>query len=156
MRKLIFIIVIILIIFIIIPSETKSNEMRIRVIANSNSEVDQNFKLIVVSDMKEFLKNNPEPDIIKKRVEYLISKYDVSYGVKVAYRAEKFEAKEVNGNLIPGGNYKTLVISLGEAKGKNYWSLLYPEYFNVSFEDINSHDVEYRSWFFDLIRGDLK
>ena len=154
MKKLVLILVVIFIIILLIPEENK--ELRIRIIANSDSRFDQDIKLMVAEDMKEFLKNNQDVNIIEKRVEYLISKYNVGYSVKVEMRKEKFPAKTLNDDVIPGGSYKALVIELGKAEGKNYWSLLYPEYFNVSFEDLNSQDVEYRSWFIDLIRGDLK
>ena len=154
MKKLVWILVLAIIIFLLFPQESK--ERRIRIIANSDSRFDQDIKLMVAYDMKDFLTNNEDINIIKKRVEYLISKYNVTYQVKVQFRKEKFPAKTLNGEVIPGGKYNTLVIELGEAKGKNYWSLLYPEYFNVSFEDVNSEDVEYRSWFIDLIKGDLK
>lgn len=153
MKKLILILVVIVIIILLFPKE--SSEQRIRIIANSDSQFDQDIKLMVAEDMKVFLKNNQDTNIIKKRVEYLISKYNVTYDVNVENRKEKFPAKSLDNEVIPGGKYPTLVIELGEAAGKNYWSLLYPEYFNVSFEDINSNDIEYRSWFYDLIKGDL-
>lgn len=153
MKKLLTLVVIIVIIFLIIP---KDKEMRIRVIANSDSQFDQSIKIMVAQDLKEFLKNTRDVNIIEERVEYLISKYHVNYDAKVTIRKEKFPAKYIDDKVIPGGKYKTLVIELGKAEGKNYWSLLYPEYFNVSFEEVNNGEVEYRSWFVDLIRGEWK
>lgn len=153
MKKWLMVIVIIVIILMFIPQD---KEMRIRIIANSDSAFDQAFKTMVAEDMKEFLKTTRDLNIIEERVAYLISKYQVNYDVKVTIRKEKFSAKYLGEKLIPGGRYKTLVIELGEAQGKNYWSLLYPEYFNVSFDNVNNGEVEYRFWLYDLIKGETK
>ena len=50
--------------------------------------------------------------------------------------------------MIPSGNYETLLIEIGNAKGNNFWTLLYPEYYGFEFEETN--EIEYRSYFYDL------
>jgi stage II sporulation protein R len=151
MKKLFGIIIVIICIVLLVP---KDEEVRIRVIANSNSSYDQKFKLKIASDLKEFLKTSKDVNIIESHLEYLISKYNADCTVNVKYEKQRFGAKYVGDEVIPGGVYKTLVIELGEAKGKNYWSVIYPEYFNISFEDLNSGDVEYGWWLTELFEGD--
>ena len=50
--------------------------------------------------------------------------------------------------MIASGNYETLLIEIGDAKGHNFWTLLYPEYYGYEFEETN--EIEYRSYFLDL------
>ena len=60
-----------------------------------------------------------------------------------------YPAKTFNGKFIPSGNYETLLIEIENAKGNNFWTLLYPEYFGYEFEE--SHEIEYRSYFYDKL-----
>ena len=142
-----------LIIIVLILFLAPEKEVRIRIIANSDSSIDQQMKLDVAKHLKGLLLETRDLSIIKKEVEYLISDYNCDYHVKVSYKDQKYEPKYLGDKIIPGGVYKTLVIEIGEANGKNYWSMLYPEYFNVSFEDVNSGDVEFGWWLSDILRG---
>ena len=145
-----FIVIIIVLIMLLSPEE----EVRIRVIANSDSSYDQRMKLDVARHLENLLLETRDLDIIKKEIEYLISDYNCDYEVIVAYKDQKYETKYIGNQVYAGGVYKTLVISIGEAKGKNYWSMLYPEYFNVEFEDVNSGDVEFGWWIIDFFKGE--
>lgn len=152
MKKLIIIIIIITIILLLI--EPQNDEMRIRIIANSNSDIDQQMKGEVAKRLRYTLKDSFDLSIIKEEVEYVISKYNCNYEVNVTIKKQKFPPKYYNNQLIPGGVYQTLVIEIGKAQGNNYWSILYPEYFNVSFEDVNSGDVEFGWWIVDIFKGE--
>ena len=145
-----FIVIIIVLIMLLSPEE----EVRIRVIANSDSSYDQRMKLDVARHLENLLLETRDLDIIKKEIEYLISDYNCDYEVIVAYKDQKYETKYIGNQVYAGGVYKTLVISIGEAKGKNYWSMFYPEYFNVEFEDVNSGDVEFGWWIIDFFKGE--
>lgn len=148
MKKL-FIFVILIIGLAIIFKPNK--EYRIRIIANSDFPYDQNIKLKIANELKEYLKTDHSTKDIENYVSSLLKNYNVNYQCKVTIRKEKFNPKVVDGKVIPGGKYQTLVIELGEAKGRNYWSLLYPEYFNISFEE--ETDVEVGFWLKDLLGG---
>ena len=142
-----------LIIIVLILFLAPEKEVRIRIIANSDSSIDQQMKLDVAKHLKGLLLETRDLSIIKKEVEYLISDYHCDYSVNVTYKKQKYSPKQVDSKVIPGGVYKTLVIELGKASGKNYWSMLYPEYFNVSFEEVNNGDVEFGWWLKDFFRG---
>lgn len=150
MKKVFGIIVIIIIVILLLSPE---KEVRIRVIANSDSSIDQRIKMDIAKYLKDLLLETRDLSIIKKEVEYLISDYNCDHQVNVSYKDQRYEPKYIGEQVIPGGVYKTLVIEIGEAKGKNYWSMLYPQYFNVSFEDVNSGDVEFGWWVIDFLRG---
>ena len=167
-KKIIIIISIVLLLFILIPKE-ENKDLRIRVIANSNNPYDQEIKYRVASeairilnkikndniDLKERILSNI-PDI-KKQIEVTLKEknyHDVSLDIYLG--EEKFPTKTYNDKIIPGGVYETLVIKIGDAKGSNWWSLLYPEFFELSFEEINSNEVEYRSYIWDNIKKIFK
>lgn|SRR5690554_1574466 len=152
MKKFILIIIFIVIIILIL-SPSQSDEMRIRVIANSDSAFDQQLKYEVVGKLKKTLKETNDLSIIKADTEYIINKNNCDYLVKVIIKQQEFETKYINDKVIPGGVYKTLVVEIGKAQGKNFWSIIYPEFFNVSFEDVNSGDVEFGWWISDVLRG---
>src|SRR5690554_3161922 len=152
MKKFILIMFLILIIILLLsPSESK--EMRIRVIANSNSSFDQSIKYEVVEKLKKTLKDTNDLNIIKADAEYVISKSNCDYVVNVNIKQQKYDTKYINNKVIPGGVYKTLVVEIGKAQGKNFWSIIYPEFFNVSFEDVNSGEVEFGWWISDILKG---
>lgn len=152
MKKVFFIIIITIIVILLFFPEEK--EMRIRIIANSNSVTDQQMKYEIAKKLKETLQETSDLNIIKEDVEYIISKYHCDYQVNVEVKKQCFPTKYLGDKVIPGGVYKTLVVEIGKAQGKNYWSMLYPEYFNVSFEDVNSGDVEFGWWIVDILKGE--
>ena len=58
-------------------------------------------------------------------------------GVEGTYQGKTYEA----------GDYESLVIYIGEAKGDNWWCVLFP---NFCLTDINE-DTEYKSYFKELL-----
>lgn len=109
--------------------------IRFRIIANSNSEYDQNLKLAIKKELEsqlfaklENVNTNEETKEIINSNESLIkntlNKYNVNY--KINYGDNYFPEKEFNGVKYPAGTYESLVISLGEAAGNNWWCVMYP------------------------------
>lgn len=128
-------------------TQVNSNELRLRIIANSNSEVDQAKK----KEMKEYLKNNLQEELVNLQLEKMQAKLKEAFpndAIVVEKTIIGYEAKTYQGKIIPSGYYETVLITIGEGKGKNFWTLLYPEFFNISFED--DHEIEYHSYFYDL------
>ena len=153
--KKVYLIILILILSIITSSCNKKEDyIRLRIIANSNTEIDICDKTIIkntinklfdeneltyetinTNNLNNLLKNNLNKDLYNK----LSIQECISY----------YPAKSYNGKFISSGNYQTLLIEIGEAKGNNFWTLLYPEYFGYEFEE--SNEIEYRSYFYDLL-----
>ena len=132
----------------------KEDYVRLRIIANSNIESDildktiikntieklfnenkLSYNTLTENNLKVLLKNNLSIDLYNK----LTIKKCVSY----------YPAKAYKGKFIPSGSYETLLIEISEAKGNNFWTLLYPEYFGYEFEE--SNEIEYRSYFYDKL-----
>lgn len=137
-------------VFYIISNKT-NDELRIRILANSNSENDLKDKEIV-KDIVEDIINDKEAydvNIIKEELQRRVPS-SITKQIKVELTNSYYPAKSYNDNFIPSGSYKTILITIGEGKGNNFWTLLYPEYYHLEFEE--SNEIEYRSYFVDLIR----
>ena len=146
---------------LIIPSEA----IRLRVIANSNTVEDQNIKIkvrdavqkeiLTLSDTKSLSKtrNNIKKeisnidDIVKDTLKEINvdQKYDVNYGYNY------FPKKKYKGVTYKEGNYESLVITLGEGKGDNFWCVLFPPLCLLDAKDSNTDKVEYKLYIKEII-----
>lgn len=138
---------------VLIPSDA----IRFRVIANSNSEVDQNIKINIKNDVEKelykVLKNVKNIDearnIINENIDLvdnIVKKYNLSYDIN--YGNNYFPEKEYKGIKYDSGNYESLVITLGSGMGKNWWCVLFPP---LCLLDENMEDVEYKLYVDKLI-----
>ena len=140
----------------LIPSN-ESNNLRIRVIGNSDSSEDLNIKYNCVNIIKKYIESDfTREDVIdvlpyiEKEIETYCKNKDKEVSVKITNTT--FPPKTLNGKIIDGGEYETLLVKIGEAKGSNYWTLLYPEYFDITFNDIYSGEVEVKWFIFELFK----
>lgn len=133
--------------------------IRFRIIANSNSDYDQNLKLTIKKELERQLfaqlenVNSREEtvDIINSNetlIENTLSKYNVDY--KINYGENYFPEKEFNGVKYPAGTYESLVISLGEAAGNNWWCVMYPPLCLLDSSNKKSK-VEYKLYIQEII-----
>jgi len=121
--------------------ELRQNVLRLHIIANSDSEADQAVKLAV---RDEILKNSTE---IFKDCNDITSAYNIAeaqldfiadtannvlHQKKFDYCAETsvgqayFNTREYEDFTLPAGNYNSLIVTLGEGKGKNWWCVIFP------------------------------
>ena len=128
----------------------KNSELRLRIVANSNNEDDQAVKIEVKDFVKEYLEKNGIDKLDLTTLEDELNQHFLNNQIVVERTKSNYEAKSYNGRFVQAGSYDTILITIGEGKGKNFWTLLYPEFFDISFED--DHEVEYRSFFFDLFK----
>ena len=70
-------------------------------------------------------------------------KFDISLGKNY------FPSKEVYKVVYPEGYYESLVVSLGEAKGDNWWCVLFPPLCLVEAEE--SSKVEYKLYIKEIL-----
>lgn len=138
--------------------------IRLRVIPNSNSSLDQSMK----NKVKEYLENNTyqilkeEENIEEARklikdnipeLEENITKifndnnYNMNYTVNYGYNY--FPNKEYRGIKYNEGYYESIVISIGEAQGDNWWCVLFPNLCLIDLEQKNN--VEYKYWIIETI-----
>ena len=165
-------ILIILAVIILILSSEKTEKVtipkeaiRFRVIANSNNEEDQKIKKEITNKLnKEFYKLNQVNNIYdaKKQIELhiplvrsiveetleknkLVKKYDVNYGLNY------FPEKEYNGVIYPEGEYESLVVTIGDGLGENFWCVLFPPLCLLEPEKTDTSDVEYTSFIKEVL-----
>lgn len=135
-----------------IPKEA----IRVRVIANSNDEYDQEVKMnvkdIVTSDMYNLMSNvdniesaresitNNIPTLSKDIDKYLKGiNYNTHYDINFGYNY--FPKKIYKGVEYKEGMYESLVVTLGNGEGNNWWCVLFPPICMIEAEE--STDVEY-------------
>ena len=138
--------------------EIPDDAIRIRVVPNSNSDYDQEIKGKVRDELQtsmyDLLKNTKSSDdarkvieenldSIKNNVENVLEreKYDKNYDVN--FGMNYFPEKEYKGVKYEEGYYESLLVTLGEGKGDNWWCVLFPPLCLIEAEE--STDVEYKS-----------
>lgn len=132
--------------------------IRIRVIANSNEDKDQELKMNIKTEVESYLydklkdvKDTSIADNIIEgnitNVEKIVSKYTSDY--KINYGINYFPEKEYKSITYKSGDYKSLVITLGNGLGDNWWCVLFPPL--CLMEASESDDVEYHSYVVDTI-----
>ena len=81
-------------------------------------------------------------------VEKELENYDVAYNI--SFGNNYFPSKEFKGINYKEGNYESLVITLGEGQGKNWWCVLFPPLCLLD-QETNLDDVEYSLYASKLI-----
>lgn len=171
MKKMIFIIIILIVslfIYINVNAEVVIPEgaIRVRVIPNSDSVIDQNmkdkvksyvsnymaFKLRKVSDIdkaRDIINSNI--DVLNNNIKNLFknNNYDMDFDIK--FGNNMFPNKVYKGVVYKKGLYESLVIYIGEAKGDNWWCVLFPPLCLLEADENDTGEVEYRSFVRDMI-----
>ncbi len=131
MRKLGIIMIFLLCVFGIemvkteeIQENLQENLIRLHIIANSNSEKDQQIKL----DIRDKLLGMGSYDKGKlfKTANAELSKLNAGYGAEVAYRKRYVPQKSYKNIALPEGVYTCLDVVLGQGEGENWWCIAYP------------------------------
>lgn len=121
----------------IIPKEA----IRLRVVANSNSEEDQDIKYKVkevleikmynllkdikgVNEAKQIIGDNIEN--IKENINSYLLSNNYSNDFDVNFGSNYFPKKEYRGVIYEEGYYESLVVTLGSGEGNNWWCVLFP------------------------------
>ena len=137
---------------------------RIRVIASSNSDCDQMEKYKVVEEMLKIIDQNNyhnklHDKTVQNRIKTEIEKrVSLKNNLTLTYQTLSYPAKTFGDKLIPGGKYETLIVQLGDAQGRNWWSILYPEYYGLSYEErLSFEEIKYKSYIYEKwIKGKNK
>ena len=140
-----------------ISNDLQKSVFRLHVIANSNSEEDQNLKYIVRDNVIEYMKTicnqcSSKEETIKIVSDHLedftqianktIKENGFSYTANVSLGNFEFPTKIYGDISFPSGYYDALKIQLGNADGQNWWCVLYP---SLCFVDITSGIVPQES-----------
>ena len=132
-------------------SEDISNSVfRLHVIANSDSDEDQELKYQVRDEVLEYMNEISSDCSSKEEVVNLVYEYqdefkqiaeqvikDNGYDYTVNIRIGNFDfpTKDYGDISLPAGNYDALRIEIGEAAGQNWWCVMFPP---LCFVDVTS------------------
>ncbi len=148
MKKIITYVVCILLSVVFISAMPMSGEeklydnvIRLHIVANSDSEEDQNLKLKIRDEILlrygERLKDTENIENASREVELLLNEIEntaqeiikeegYNYLVSTAFGREYYPKRQYEDIYFPAGNYISLRIIVGEGEGKNWWCVLFP------------------------------
>lgn len=131
---------------VVIPEEA----IRLRILANSDSEQDQVLKrkirdevnkeitvwvekLTSIEAARELIESRlPE---IEKIVQSVLVKENQEQKYSVDFDNVSFPTKMYGNFIYPAGEYEAILITLGEGKGANWWCVLFPPLCFVDFSN---------------------
>ncbi len=171
MKKTIIIMCIILLMSCL--SKVKSEELkipdeaiRLRVLANSNTTYDQAIKMKVsaklqkelfsllketkgIEEARKIIQKNI--DTLSKTTEQVLKEENYDKGYKITFGQNYFPEKKYKGVVYDEGYYESLLITLGEGKGNNWWCVLFPPLCLMEAEETETDKVEYKFFIEELI-----
>lgn len=127
--------------------ELAEQVFRFHVLANSDSEEDQALKMKVKEAIIAYMKQElPQSDSVETTKKWarenlvqiqqvaaeIIAEEGYEYSVKAEVTICDFPDKTYGDITFPAGEYEALRIEIGQAKGQNWWCVLYP---NLCFID---------------------
>lgn len=163
MKKLkigrIFVILILLSLFILISAisyvDAVSNNIadsvfRLHVIANSDSKEDQELKLKVRDELLSYMNiiskdstskqeamqiANEHKEEFTQIAKKVINENGYDYTVNIQVGKADFPTKYYGDITLPAGTYDALKVQIGEAKGQNWWCVMFPP---LCFVDVST------------------
>ena len=131
-------------------SDIADSVFRLHVLANSDSSEDQALKYKVRDSLLDYMNSlcsettskdeaisiaSNHLDDFKKIAEDTISSNGYNYTVQVQIGNFEFPTKTYGDISLPSGYYDALRVNIGEAKGQNWWCVMFPP---LCFIDVSS------------------
>ena len=162
--KKIIIILAVLITILVINKEEKviipKDSIRFRVIASSNSLEDQELKRKIITNLKDNIKKTEDFNNISDTRKYIqeelpefnkivdktIKDNNSKQVFHINYGKNYFPRKVYKDVVYEEGDYESLVITLGEGAGNNFWCVLFPPLCLI-----DDQDTEYKSFVKEIV-----
>ncbi len=121
--------------------DLRQNILRLHIIANSDSTEDQALKLKICDRILETSESLFETDtdleaairtaeenlpLYEEIANKVIAEEGFNYSATAKIGKTFFETRVYDDFTLPGGNYDSLIINIGEGKGKNWWCVIFP------------------------------
>ena len=162
MKKTIIILSIIILALVINKNTNRipNDSIRFRVIADSNEIDSQNLKKKVVDNLKNnLIYTNKFTNIVETRkyieenlplytkiVDKTLKDDNYDEDFHINYGKNHFPEKTYNNETYPEGEYESLVVTIGEGKGDNFWCVLFPP---LCFDE--KEDYQYKSFIKEIL-----
>lgn len=135
----------------------KDNIIRLHIRANSDGEEDQIIKnkirdLLVkefgesfgdsqsIEESRLIIKNNLEE--IKSLADRALLAEGKNYSTSIDLGRRDFPTRKYGSTVFPAGQYESLIVTLGEGKGENWWCVMFPPLCFVDISHSNTTSVE--------------
>lgn len=133
-----------------VTNNISKNVFRLHVIANSNSEEDQDLKYKVRDELIKYMKSissnistkdeainlvNNNLDTFQAIASNVIIENGFDYPVKIEVGNFDFPTKTYGDISLPTGFYDALKVEIGEAQGRNWWCVMFP---SLCFVDVSN------------------
>lgn len=164
MKKIIVALFIVMVLILVNSNNNKilipNDAIRFRIIASSSDLSDQLTKVKIKNELEpiitDILKTSNTIDETREninnnmaKINNVIKKYDNDYSV--LYGKNYFPKKTYKGVTYEEGNYESLVITLGDGLGKNWWCVLFPPLCLLETTDTNTSDYTYTTYVRELL-----
>lgn len=121
--------------------ELRHGVLRLHIVANSDSLEDQNLKLEIRDRILEISNTLFETDsdlkgaiatakknlaVYEEKANEVIKTAGFDYTATAKIGKAFFDTRVYDDFTLPSGYYDSLIIELGEAKGKNWWCVIFP------------------------------
>ena len=133
--------------------------IRLHVLANSDEDYDQQLKIKVKDGIVKMLENElhnsmskdetriillQNLDKIEDRVKEIIEENGYNYNVSAKITFDDFPTKQYGDVVLPAGEYEALKVEIGEAKGKNWWCVMFPPlcFVDASVKEVPKEDKD--------------
>lgn len=136
--------------------EVYTNAVRLHVVANSDSQDDQDVKYKVrdeiIKNVGELINNMPDEsasfDFFKQNKELVeniaqetLQRYGYNYGASVNIGIHTYPTRMYEQATLPAGEYKSIRVILGEGSGRNWWCVVYPP-MCLGIEELEIEDID--------------
>lgn len=133
-----------------VSTDISKSVFRLHVLANSNSDEDQTLKYKVRDNLLNYMNNicsncsskeeaislvTEHKDEFKQVALETIKNEGYNYDVNINIGNFEFPTKQYGDISLPAGYYDALRVEIGEAKGRNWWCVMFP---SLCFIDISS------------------
>ena len=165
MKKIFFMILIIIVFIFIYVNVNASviipnDAIRVRVVPNSNSVIDQNMKdkvrdyvsnyMVIKLDGVSSVKEahdiiNDSIDDMNRYIKDMFVSYGYDMDFYISFGNNYFPDKVYKGVIYNAGDYESLVVYIGEARGDNWWCVLFPPLCLLEADKSETGEVEYKS-----------
>lgn len=137
-----------------VSSDLSEAVFRLHVIANSDSDEDQELKLKVRDKLLAYMNSicadcstkeeaisiaQNHKEEFKKIAEETIKENGYNYSVQININNFYFPTKNYGDISLPAGFYDALRVEIGSGKGKNWWCVMFP---SLCFIDVSSGVVD--------------
>lgn len=141
---------------VLIPKES----IRFRIIASDNSKENQKTKWDIsaslVPELMHISQNANSLDSVRQNIdnnlvsiENILKSYNVPY--QISFGNNYFPEKKYKGISYEAGEYESLVITLGQGLGDNWWCVMFPPLCLMEAKENEVDEVVYKSYIKDVL-----